>query len=950
MCAARRKGMFYKLINNKRDAWYASGSCVVRRLVDYISARGMMRDAQLEAIKTYLYLKVECRNKPLWELFADGTFNTLDLDQVPLSAGARDSLKADPAAAALLEYSLLKDRSGRQTAPELERLITALPGGVDCRAVFREIFYGVSYTDYLFSLPMGAGKTFLMAAFIYLDLYFAQGEPDNPSFAHNFMILAPSGLKSSIVPNLRHIAELDPSWIIPEPAASSLRRLIRFEVLDEQGTARKSNLTRNPNAQKISNHQPLEDLMGLVAVTNAEKVILDKADDDNNMFGKGGVETIVNELRHIIGKIPHLAIFIDEVHHAADSEIKLRKVVTEWARSSSFCGVLGFSGTPYLEKQERLKLSDSLSVRTAELSNVVYHYPLISGIGNFLKVPTVEYADSDPEAIISGGVTAFFRKYKDKVYPDGTLPKLAIYCGQIKTLEESVFPQVSELVQSFGLDPSEVILKYHGGNGDYPAPQAVEAAFAALDSDMSKVRVILLVQIGKEGWDCRSLTGVILPQRGVCPQNMVLQTSCRCLRQVSRQEEETALIWLNKWNADTLNSQLKQQQDTSIRELNNSRPARLKSIARHSRMERLRVPPIDFYQLKVSYHTLVVEDQPDTHSRLTDECLLVASDPTLIHQQDFTGRQTGIYEQETEEEVPAGFGDWLWQISTESFGTLPVSVLKRYESELRGIFSRITAQGSDGSTVFSPRFDHSEIRSMIRRAFTPRRRLEVREEVVPCQAQLLRIEKLVSPLLVSDDRPFYPPQGDVAKVIEWDEREQKPLSEEDLALVRLLASRGVPVTIEQDPHPEREKTYHYLPYRFDSSFERRYFISTLTPLLSDKKLEYYFNGDDTLTGFKIDCYKRSGSEWRYIGKYVPDFLLLSRDGGGEIRKVAIVETKGEGFAGNFADRRRFMDEFVSRNNERFGYERFRFLYLEDSLEGEELAKRTMEIMTDFFND
>ena len=36
---------------------------------------------------------------------------------------------------------------------------------------FKKIFYDVNYTDYLFSLPMGAGKTYLMAAFIYLDLY-----------------------------------------------------------------------------------------------------------------------------------------------------------------------------------------------------------------------------------------------------------------------------------------------------------------------------------------------------------------------------------------------------------------------------------------------------------------------------------------------------------------------------------------------------------------------------------------------------------------------------------------------------------------------------------------------------------------------------------------------------------------------------------------------------------
>ena len=58
----------------------------------------------------------------------------------------------------------------------------------------------MEYPDFLFSLPMGAGKTFLMAAIIYLDLYFALNEPDNKNFAHNFLILAPSGLKSSIIP------------------------------------------------------------------------------------------------------------------------------------------------------------------------------------------------------------------------------------------------------------------------------------------------------------------------------------------------------------------------------------------------------------------------------------------------------------------------------------------------------------------------------------------------------------------------------------------------------------------------------------------------------------------------------------------------------------------------------------------------------------------------------
>ena len=135
------------------------------------------------------------------------------------------------------------------------------------------------------------------------------------------------------------------------------------------------------------------------------------------------------------------------------------------------------------------------------------------------------------------------------------------------------------------------------------------------------MRIVLLVQIGKEGWDCKSLAGVILPQKGVCPTNMVLQTSCRCLRQVSRHADETALVWLNKQNADILNKQLKQQQDITLQELNRHAPQDTKRIERHSRMGLQRVPPIDFYQLRVSYHTLVVDDAPHTAERLRAQIL-----------------------------------------------------------------------------------------------------------------------------------------------------------------------------------------------------------------------------------------------------------------------------------------------------------------------------------------
>lgn len=949
--------MFYRLIKKKCDEWMKSSDCPIRELMQYIYTQNKMRDAQTEAIKTYLFLKIACENRPLWQLFTEGRFNSLNLNAMELTAEVRENLTINKAAAALLEYSLLTDKNGNQLAPELEKVIKSQSEHIDYEDVFKKIFYGVTYTDYLFSLPMGAGKTFLMAAFIYLDLYFAQNDPDNPAFAHNFMVLAPSGLKSSIIPSLKNIRDFDPTWIIPDPTASNLRRIIKFEILDEQKSAQKSNLVRNPNAQKINNHQPLEDLMGLVAITNAEKVILDRVDKDEstNIFTKEELAKIriANELRDIIGRIPHLAVFIDEVHHAADGEIKLRQVVEEWTKKHSFCGVLGFSGTPYLEKAESITLADSFIIKNTDLSNVVYYYPLIKGVGNFLKIPEIKYADNDTETIVKNGVKDFLDKYSSTVYANGTYAKLAIYCGQIETLEELIYPLVASLISEYGLNPTETILKYHGGNKTYPQPEGSETEFDSLDTDFSKIRIVLLVQIGKEGWDCKSLTGVILPQKGVCPTNMVLQTSCRCLRQVAKNADETALIWLNKFNADTLNKQLKQQQNISLQEFNQGKHQKEIQIERFSRMDKLKVPPIDFFQLKVSYQTLITEEHPHTNEKLTDENIFIETDTTLIHKQDLEGKALGHYLAETETGEYISFRQWLYLITKESFRMLTLKNLKKYENILKNIFERITVKDEMGNTRYDNHYDQDNIRSLIRKAFVPKRDFSVKEEIIPCEASLLQIERLVSPISVQDDKPFFPSQDIVKAIMNWDANAQnKALSPEELALIEKMKKMGYPVPELTDPHPERKQTYHYLPYRFDSGLEREFFIDSVLPILKEYKsqLEIYFNGDDTLTDFKIDCYKQVNKEWIYIGKYVPDFLLLKRKDNGSIQQIIIIETKGEGYAAKFADRRQFMEtEFIHKNNKCFGYERFRFLYLEDTLTKEEREKKTIKAIKEFFN-
>ena len=957
--------MFYSIIQRKRNEWLRRIDCPVKSLLSYIERKGMMRDAQIEAIKTYLFLKIECGNKPLWRLFTEGDFLSLNLDNMSLTVKARHILETDKAAASLYEYACQPDEQGNVSAPALKKYIEENPDTIDYVAIFKKLFYDVTYPDYVFSLPMGAGKTYLMAAFIYLDLYFSINEPDNPSFAHNFMILAPSGLKSSIIPSIKNIQDFDPTWILPEPSASQIKNEIQFEILDAQKTAQKSNLVKNPNAQKINSHLTSNDVRGLVAVTNAEKVILnkyDKNEDPSFLSDKEKKEfEVSNELREIVGKIPYLSIFIDEVHHASDGDIKLRQVVNKWTETETFNSVLGFSGTPYLSTAESVKVGLDLSLKNKNLSNVVYYYPLIEGVGNFLKSPTIKVSDGGYETIIRKGVSEFLDSYGNLEYSNGTCAKLAIYCGRIDNLEENIYPIVAELVSKFGLNPADTILKYHGGNKEYSVSESAAIEFASLDTSLSKVKIVLLAQIGKEGWDCKSLTSVILPQKGACPQNMVLQTSCRCLRQVVKNNRETALIWLNQDNAKTLNRELDKQQNTSIEELNKGGNAKLHTLQRFSRMEKLRVPPIDFFQLKVSYLTLVLEDKLNTTKELQRDDFYSISGVQLIQQQNLKGeiedKSTELL-QDDESGKAITFNSWLHIICKESFRTLHIAQLKKYTTALQVIFDTIT-DIRDGIHYLKGEYNQKQVRANVRKAFIPHRTIDVKEEVIPETADLLQIKNFQSTIEVNDTSKYFPNQEQVLKIVDADKGKKHLKAEIQTTIDTLKALGNQEQTIQAlldstdsyEPTDSNidDKTYHYLPYKFDSNFEISYFSDFLQAIIRDKHLEFYFNGDDNLTDFKIRCYKKHGKNWSLLGYYTPDFLVISRDEHDKIKQILIIETKGEGFAAKFAERRQFMEEeFVKLNNEHFGYNRFSFLYIEDTMTPVEQDMKTITAVNQFF--
>ena len=232
--------MIDKLLSKLKNQWLHSGNCSVDGLLNYIRQQGKLRDAQIEAIETYLFLKIKGDNKPLWQLFSEGFFNEpCDFAKLNINQTARAYLQNHTNALALYQFTGQKI-NGKTLLPEIQTSITDNPEALDYDTIIKDLFYRVNYPDYLMSLPMGAGKTFLMAAFIYIDLYFAQNEPDNRAFAHNFLVLIPNGLKSSIVPSLKSIANFDPSWVLPEPAASQIKGLLKFDVLDVPKSGKKA--------------------------------------------------------------------------------------------------------------------------------------------------------------------------------------------------------------------------------------------------------------------------------------------------------------------------------------------------------------------------------------------------------------------------------------------------------------------------------------------------------------------------------------------------------------------------------------------------------------------------------------------------------------------------------------------------------------------------------------
>ena len=89
-------------------------------------------------------------------------------------------------------------------------------------------------------------------------------------------------------------------------------------------------------------------------------------------------------------------------------------------------------------------------------------------------------------------------------------------------------------------------------------------------------RIILLVNMGTEGWNCPSLFACGLVRKLKSSNNFVLQAATRCLRQVPG-NTMPARVYVSKGNRPILEKQLTETYGTTIADLSHDLSERLKA-------------------------------------------------------------------------------------------------------------------------------------------------------------------------------------------------------------------------------------------------------------------------------------------------------------------------------------------------------------------------------------
>ena len=141
-----------------------------------------------------------------------------------------------------------------------------------------------------------------------------------------------------------------------------------------------------------------------------------------------------------------------------------------------------------------------------------------------------------------------------------------------------------------------------------------------------------------------------------------------------------------------------------------------------------------------------------------------------------------------------------------------------------------------------------------------------------------------------------------------------------------------------DSTPNKEKSFNYIPYKMDSSYEFN-FLEEVLKNLNDKNIEMYYNGykNSDLESFRI-CTP--------YGLYTPDFLMIKRNDDSTIKKILIIETKGTPYETPLKEE--FIKNiFLPENNKNFDYKKFDYKRIGDIQKDVSAYNEIIKIINDF---
>lgn len=771
-----------------------------------------LRRPQFEALEMYVFVKEFMDNPQVYQMFDDwrnkrGNFSDASY------------------------YSLSK--SGQIT-------IFDAPTEKITDTLFKQMKkYREAYPNYIYALTMGLGKTILMATCIFYEFLLAKKYPKDKRFCHNALVFAPD---KTVLQSLREIMTFDKTKVVPPEYARVLDANIKFHFLDETGTVLHTiddsdfNIIIS-NTQKIIVKKKRKEETAAQTLFSGTSSLLsavygDGEGDEENAWDD--TTLMDNQRFKKLCRLPQLGVYVDEAHHLFGADLEkqirssganktsLRDTINLLAEYTSIVACYNYTGTPYVKNQL--------------LPEVVYAYGLRESIWNgFLKdADPLGYENVKSEDFLKAVVTTFWERYGGKTY-EGLKPKLAIYAAGVEEAATEVRPALEKILADLGIPATSILLNVgdpkctkdedirHFNNLDVPGSEGNDKQF------------IILVEKGKEGWNCRSLFGVAL-FRSPKSKIFVLQATMRCLRSITN-ERLTATVFLSKENFDTLNDELHKNFNMEIKDI--KAPS---SDDRHKYKVRV-LPPPRTITLKRIWHEYTLHEKEYTDPV---DFKLVGADlskyRSVVYEGDSLARDTTVKEKTV---------DYLQDNMRYSEFSLAGEVA-RYLNISCILAARILRESVDGIDVILEAVN--------------RYNAVLDDYIIPAVFHAL---------------------FDVTSELRTEDKELVLLREPEDAGYYEFSAKDDLVLTDRYPGftPEQiKKSFHADTYCFDSAPEKECFMQYIT---SAKVQEVYFTGMFTANQGDLSVHYYDPESGR-IRQYYPDFLAKMADG-----SYQLIEVKGD---------------------------------------------------------